>query len=197
VVGAVLLVFNPLSVRALSDLLGVSGISTTLRSLHSLLLIPTSKDAPIQVFHKSFPDFLMDQRRCTNHQFFVDSPVHHTEIFISCLNLMRERLKKNICGLDDHSILGEVKDLASCRKDTIGDALEYACCFWTKHLLRIPSNGQGIKEVQEAIDKFFTTSLPFWIEVLSLVGKLDIGIYALNDIQQWYTSVSHIWNICS
>jgi len=62
VVGAVLLVFNPLSVLALSDLLRVPGISTALRSLHSVLLVPTSKDAAVHIFHKSFPDFLMDPR---------------------------------------------------------------------------------------------------------------------------------------
>ena len=62
VVGAVVLVFNPLSVKALSDLLRVSGISTALRSLHSLLLVPTNKGAAVQIFHKSFPDFLMDSR---------------------------------------------------------------------------------------------------------------------------------------
>jgi len=62
VVGAVLLVFNPLLVKALSDLLKMSGISTTLHPLHSLLLVPTSKNGPIRIFHKSFPDFLMDKR---------------------------------------------------------------------------------------------------------------------------------------
>ena len=62
VVGTVLLVFNPLSVKALSDLLGEFDVSTTLRSLHSLLLIPPSEDAPIHIFHKSFPDFLMDPK---------------------------------------------------------------------------------------------------------------------------------------
>jgi len=192
VVGAVLLVLNPLSVTVLSDLLRVSGISTTLRSLHSVLLVPANKVAPVRIFHKSFHDFLTDQRRCTDHQFFVDPPVHHTEILLSCFNLMSQRLKRNICGLGDHTILSEVGYLASCRKDHIGDALEYACCFWTKHLVSIPGSSPGVKEVQEAIDKFFTTYLLFWIEVLSLVGKLDIGVHALNDIQQWYILVSYI-----
>ena len=62
VVGVVLLVFNPLLIKVLSDLLRVSGISTVLRSLHSLLLVPESKDTPVRIFHKSFPDFLTDQR---------------------------------------------------------------------------------------------------------------------------------------
>ena len=194
VVGAVLLAFNPLSVNALSDLLGVSGISTTLRSLHSLLLVPTSEVAPIRIFHKSFPDFLTDPRRCMDHQFFVHPPIHHAEILLSCLKLMRERLKRDVCVLGDYVILSEVEDLADCRKDHIGDALEYACCFWTKHLLRTPSSGHSIREVQEAIDQFFTTCLLFWIEVLGLMEKLDIGVHALNDIQQWYTLVSCVWS---
>jgi len=196
VVGAVVLVFNPLSVRALSDLLRVSGTPTTLRSLHSLLLVPASKDAGVRVFHKSFPDFLMDPRRCTDHQFLIDPPIHHRKILLSCLSLMRERLKRNICKLDDYTMLSEVKDLPDRQKDHIGDALEYACCFWTKHLLGIPRSGSGVKEVQEAIDEFFPTCLLFWIEVLTLVGKLDIGVHALNDIQQWYTLVSYMWRNC-
>ena len=197
VVGSVLLVFNPLSVKALSELLKVSGISTTLRSLHSILLVPTSKVAPVHIFHKSFPDFLMDPSRCTNQQFFIDPPVHHRDILISCLKLMEEKLRRNICRLDDHAILSQVEDLPGHQKEHIGDALEYACCFWTKHLLGVSVSGPGVEEVQEAIDKFFTTCLLFWIEVLSLVGKLHIGVYALNDIQQWYTLVSCAWSICS
>ena len=190
VVGTVLLVFNPLSLRALSDLLRVPGISTTLRSLHSLLLVPTSKDVPIQIFHKSFSDFLTDPGRCKDQRFFIDPSICHREIVLSCLNVMMDGLKKNICGLNDHTVLSEVEDLSTRRRTHIGDALEYACQFWTTHLASIPGSGPEAKEVQEAIDKFFTTHLLFWIEVLSLMGKLDVGVYALNNIQQWYMSVS-------
>jgi len=190
VVGAVLLMFNPLSAKALSDLLGVLNASTTLRSLHSLLLVPTSEAGPVCIFHKSFHDFLMDPRRCTDHQFFIDPPIHHTKILLSCLKLMKERLQRNICRLDAYAIPNEVEDLADRKKDYIGDALEYACCFWTKHLLRVSTSDTGVGEVEEAINKFFTTYLLFWIEVLSLVGKLDTGVHALNDIQQWYSLVS-------
>jgi len=194
VIGAVVLVLNPLSAKALSDLLGVPYISAILRSLHSLLLVPPGQDAVVHIFHKSFPDFLIDQRRCTDHRFFVDPSIYHTEILLSCLRLMGENLKKNICGLDDYAALSEVKDLSDCKKDHIGDALEYACCFWTKHLLGILDGSPGVEEVQEAIDKFFPTCLLFWMEALILMGKLAIGVHALNDVQQWYTSVSYMWS---
>ena len=190
VVGAVLLVFNPLSVEALSDLLRVSDISTTLRSLHSLLLVPTSTVAPICVFHKSFPDFLTDQGRCTDHRFFVDPQIHHRDILLSCFNVMSSRLERNICKLDDHVPLTKVEDLPTRRTTYIGDTLKYACRFWTDHLVRIPGHGPGIHEVQKAIDKFFKKYLLYWIEVLSLVGTLNVGVHALNDIQRWYLLVS-------
>ena len=190
VVGAVLLVVNPLSVRTLSDLLRESNIPTTLHSLHSPLLIPDGPEDPIHAFHKSFPDFLTDSKRCKDERFFVDPLVHHAEILLSCLNLMRERLRKNICNLDDYTVLSEVKDLSTQRKDNVGDALEYACQFWTKHLLEIPGSSPYREEVQRAIDQFFTTHLLHWIEVLTLMGNLSVGVYAINDVEKWYTSVS-------
>jgi hypothetical protein len=192
VVGTILLIFNPLPIKSLSELLGHHplDIRSTIRPLHSLLLIPDSTEEPILTFHKSFPDFLTDPERCKDKQFFVDPKVHHTEIFFLCLNLMKTRLKRNICNLDDYAILSEVEDLSTCRKDHIGEALEYACHFWTEHLLEIPSSGSHIEEVQQAIDKFFTTCLPYWIEVLALTGKLGVGVYALNDVEQWCASVS-------
>ena len=56
-VGAVLLAFNPLSMRSLSDLLDDSNapphIYTTLASLNSLLLVPDGIEDSIHVFHKS------------------------------------------------------------------------------------------------------------------------------------------------
>ena len=193
VVGAVLLVFNPLSMKSLSDLLTnftLSKISTALHSFHSLLLIPDSIEDPIRTFHKSFPDFLTNPKRCKDKRFFVDPPIHHTELLFSCLNLMKKRLKRNICNLDNYAVLSRVEDLSTHRKSHIGDALGYACCFWTRHLVKTPNSGHDAEEVQKAINEFFTTYLLFWIEVLAIMGNLDTGVYAINDIQQWYISVS-------
>ena len=190
VLGMVLLVFNPLPMKVLSTLFKISNISAALRSLHSVLLLPSNKDDPIQAFHKSFPDFLMDPKRCQDTQFFVDPPVHHTEILLLCLNLMEEKLKKNICNLDNYTNLGDINDLSARRKEHIGEALEYACQFWTKHLMKSSRNGPDIKKVQKVIDRFFITHLLFWIEVLIMMGNLDVSVHSISNIQQWYTLVS-------
>ena len=196
VVGTVLLVFRPLSRKGLSGLdrrcRTQSHISTTLHHLHSLLHVPEDEDAPVHFFHKSFPDFLTDRRRCKDERFFIDPSVHHENILFSCLELMKERLKRNVCDLDDYAILGKVDDLPARREKWIGSALEYACRFWTRHLAKTPSKGPHVKRVQEAVDEFFATRLLYWIEVLSTTGRLGGAIYAINDIRQWFISVSCI-----
>ena len=196
VVGTVVLVFNPLSVKALSGLLRMSNIPTTLHSLHSLLLIPDGPEDPVHIFHKSFPDFLTDHKRCKDNQFFIDPAIHHAEILLSCLKLMRERLKRNICNLDKYAVLSEVEDLSTRKKDNIGDALDYACHFWTKHLVEIPCSSPYVEEVQGEINQFFTIHLLHWIEVLVLTENLGIGVHAMNDIEQWYDLVSDVWVSC-
>jgi hypothetical protein len=204
VVGTVLLLFNPLSVIGLSELLkkshSSSGVPSIMRSLHSVLLVPTNKEDPIQMFHKSFPDFLTDPQRCEDERFFINPLVHHQEIMVLCLDLMKERLKRNICGLDDFVSLDKVKDLPACQRTHIGDALGYACQFWTRHLVEIPSSCQDVEEIHKAIDRFFSTQFLYWIEVLCLMRNLDIGVHAINDVHKWYTLVSCVlddhWSLC-
>ena len=195
VVGAVLLVFHPLSRKALSNLVRncetSSQISTTLRFLHSLLDVPDREDQPIRVFHKSFPDFLTEQTRCKDGRFFVNPSVHHKDILFSCLDLMKKCLKKNICNLDDYAVLSEVEDLPARREVCIGGSLEYACRFWTRHLANVPSDGPSSKRVKEVVEEFLTKRLLYWIEVLSIVGHLGVAVYAINNIREWYTSVSY------
>ena len=194
VVGAVVLAIHPLSRKTLSGLLRNCGtssdISVTLRFLHSLLNIPDNEDEPIRVFHKSLPDFLTNRTRCKDDRFFVDPAVHHEDILFSCLDLMKKRLRKNICELEDYAVLGEVKDLSDRRETHIGSSLEYACRFWARHLAGVPGSGPGAKRVQEAIEEFFDKRLLCWFEVLSIVGHLEAAMYGINYIRQWYISVS-------
>ena len=198
VVGAVVLIFQPLSINSLSDLFRNHGtpsrISSSLGTLYSVLLVPDSREKPVQILHKSFADFLTDPERCTDHHFFVDPSTCHKEILISCLSMMKEKLKRNICKLDDYIILSETEDLSTARRTYIGDALEYACCFWTNHLAKVTDISDGVTEVHKMIDDFFATGFLCWVEVLIFTRNLDIGVYALNDIEQWYMLVSHIYS---
>ena len=198
--GAVSVAFHPLSTKVLSDLITKyatpSQICTILRLLHSLLNVPDNEDDPIRVFHPSFIHFLSDRTRCKDERFFINTSVHHKNMLFSCIDLMKEQLKKEICDLEDYAVLSEVRDLSVRRKTCIGASLEYACRFWTRHLASLSGDGPHVERVREAIDEFFTTHLLCWIEVLSIVGCLEVAIHAINDMRQWYISVSHT-RMCS
>lgn len=187
--GAVLLTFSPLSVKMLSDLLRMPYISKTLHHLHSILIIPEDENSPVRVLYKSVSNLLTDSERCTS-RLFIHPPTHHRGLLLSCFSLM-EKLKRDICNLGDHINLSEVVDLSARRENYIGGALEYACCFWVNHLAKISASGTDVEEVQKGIEKFFTTRLLYWIEVLCLTGNLSTSIHALKTVQEWYTSVSH------
>ena len=42
---------------------------------------------------------------------------------------MKDRLRKNICDLDDYDVLSEVEDLSARRENCIGSSLEYHVGF--------------------------------------------------------------------
>ena len=100
------------------------------------------------------------------------------------------KLKRNICQLNNPIELTGVEDLQERRNTCIGDALKYACLFWASHLAKSATSNLGNDEVYRAVDEFFKDHFLFWVEVLSLTRNLNIGVYALNDIDQWYSMVS-------
>ena len=103
---------------------------------------------------------------------------------------MMQKLKKNICNLDDYAVLNDIKGLSGYKKDHIGDALEYACKFWARHLVEVPSNSPYVEKVQKAINDFFSMHVLHWIEVLVITRNLDVGVLAMNDVGNWCTQVS-------
>jgi hypothetical protein len=90
ILSAVVLALNPLSRDGLVQLLNIDSalISTTLRHLHSVILVPADGSKEIRVFHKSFPDFLQDPDRCPDPRFHIDSPTRHGDMALSCLDLV-------------------------------------------------------------------------------------------------------------
>ena len=64
--GAVILAANPISPSTIAAILGFDTTDVFLRlsSTHSLLILQEDTDSPVQPFHKSFPDFIMDPARC-------------------------------------------------------------------------------------------------------------------------------------
>ena len=183
VLGAVILAANPLSPSTIATLLGfdVGDVVPLLSSVHSLLIFQEDdRDHPVRPFHKSFPDFIADQVRCANPRFCINPLPQHAELLVCCLELMNQRLERNMCGLPDAVLNSEVDDLGERIEQHIDQALQYACRSWHKHLINtiLPQN-------HNILHNFLEKKFLFWLEVLSVLGTAREAVDAMGVARKW------------
>jgi hypothetical protein len=149
--------------------------------LGSLLSNVTSSDRtlPIVPLHTSFYDFLMNKE---SDMFYVDLDNAHHQLAHSCLGLMLDKLKFNICELESSYLANnDVPDIESRISKHIPPALSYACVFWDKHLEGLTFEHDLFTKLQPLFeDKFL-----FWLEVLSLKNIVGVALPALSSLVLW------------
>jgi len=85
----------------------------------------------------------------------------------------------------------DVKGLASRIKENISDALQYSSLYWSNHLCFTPDTGE--KRVWDMLRKFFEGQYPlFWVEVLSIMRMLGIGVPSLRALTSKLVKVSTV-----
>jgi hypothetical protein len=191
IVGPLLTVVKPLSIRSLASLRqfasdndadGEESISSIVSHLGSLLSNVTSSELPIIPLHASFRDFLIDGNRSGN--LYTDLNNAHYQLTISCLDLMLHEsgLKFNICHLETSYLANkDIPDLQSLVRMYIVPALSYACCFWVDHLKHISFDLRVMKKLQLLLKEKFL----FWLEVLNLVGSMRLAFPMLLSLKAW------------
>ena len=179
VIGAVVLAANPLSPATISTLLGLdpTSVSLQLSSVHSLLILQND-DYPVRSFHKSFPDFIVDPTRCTNERFHISPPIHHSELLLGCLEMMKT-LEKNMCKIPDTVTNSEVDNLWERTEKYINPGLRYACKSWHKHLVDLHTVPAHRSKITSILHWFLEEKFLFWLEVLSALGTVRDAVDAL------------------
>lgn len=181
IVGSIVSLFDPATRLTLASLIGISPatVSASLNTLHSVLLVPESDSEKIRTLHKSFPDYLTDPSRCEDQRFYINPGVHHAKVAIRCLELMKKRLKRNICDLPPYAMNDEVEDLESRRDLNIDEALEYACKYWGKHLeLAVETEEEDVVTLLELLKDFAEMRFLWWLEVMSVTKDVHGGYCA-------------------
>ena len=123
--------FDTLSAVALSRLFDVRDrvISVTPRPLHSILRVPDSLNSSVSLLHPSFRDFLLDKQRCREQHFWVDEKKAHEDLAESCLRLMLNSLRRDICELRAPGSLACAVGSSKIEQCLPRD-LQYACRYW-------------------------------------------------------------------
>ena len=193
VLGAVILAFNPLSREQIGKILDInpSLITITLRHLHSVLLVPSEDSKEIRIFHKSFPDFLQDRERCSDSKFFISSAVHHGDIALGCLELLK-KLKPNPCDLPDFAMNRDVVNLPELLEEVVGSATRYACGHWAMHIRASPTTNDYAIQLIPSAAEFLTNNAVPWIEVMSLENRLESVIHSIYNLLDWIGMVCQL-----
>ncbi|KAJ5648437.1 hypothetical protein N7490_004809 [Penicillium lividum] len=188
IVGAIIMLFEPLSVTALANILSMSEstIKDTLQSLFSVLSV-SEEDLPIRLLHLSFRDFLLDQERCINEDFWISQKAKHGELAYACLDVLSKTLKQDICCLGDFASLA-----ADVPRSKVNQYLPahvgYACRYWVDHLQRADADVEDVGQVHRFLKKQFL----YWLEALSLLGKISEGVRAIIVLSDHISSLPHL-----
>jgi NACHT domain len=152
-----------------------------LRCLGSLLSSVTSLDQtrPILPVHTSFRDFLISK---TSNVFYVDLADAHHQLTHSCLGLMLDGLKFNICRLESSYLANsDVPDLESRIAKYIPSALQHACIYWSDYLCRFAFDHEVLNKLRLLLE----TKFLFWLEVLSIKTSVGLASRALSSLLVW------------
>ncbi|KAG8708632.1 hypothetical protein FRC09_001120, partial [Ceratobasidium sp. 395] len=169
---------TPLSIPNLAQLLGEripdQILNRTLESLSSVLYVDQKQGNVVRVLHHSFMDYITDSSR--SKDLCVDLKRQNTILAECCLEVMNKDLKFNICGLETSHLLNtQVQNLDGRVQNTIRPHLSYSCLYWSSHV------ADGNIDALEAHLRQFLFQIPlvYWIEALSLLGKLGTAISSL------------------
>jgi hypothetical protein len=183
--GTIVILFSSLSAVCLARLLYIpkQDIDQTLHDLHSILEIPKNQDRPIRLHHPSFRDFLLDKQRCRDPHFWVDQTEAHKALANSCLRLMSDGLRRDICDLQAPGALASEVD-SSRVEQCLPTGLQYACRYWVQHLQR----SKALLYDDGQVHTFLREHLLHWLEALSLIGKTSDSVQMVTDLQSMVVS---------
>jgi hypothetical protein len=195
VVGSIVSAQQPLPVEVHAILLDIDhdDVRLMIASLSSLLI--STSDEPVRIFHPSFPDFIVNRRRCDNSRFVISLDEHHLRLALGCLALLNQHLRYNMAGLDDPDIANEdVEDLdgrlrrgichgSNRMSSSLPRALFYGAQYWFAHVLATSIMNS---ELLDALSQFCRDHLFHWLELLSLIQGLTYSIQPkLLAVIQW------------
>ena len=180
-VGAIVLVGEPLSAQSYSSLLGLSlrKIGESLRSLHSVLNVPKDKDVPIRMFHLSFRDFLVDDGHSAAGRFKINERQRQGQLAAQCLRRLSQEgiLKADLLSIGRPGVR-RAEISAEQVEGVIPRDVAYACSYWVFHVIE---SKQQIKDDGD-VHEFLTSHLLHWLEALSWLGRLSNAVAYISDL---------------
>jgi len=179
VTGTIILAKIPLRRQDIVQLLGVT--SVTLDHICQGLRSVLDTGDLLRFTHQSFVDFLMDSRG-RHSSFLLHKAIQSRALLLRSLWVMKKELGFNICKLETSYVVhDEIRDLKKRVDDIISMHLQYACRFWTDHIVECDFD----VEIAQEVEQFTTNQFLYWLEVMSLVRRVNRVTPGLRSVIAW------------
>ena len=168
ILGAVLCARIPMSCSAMDSFLALPRpCLQSISHLRCVLQGGETEDA-VRILHPSFHDYLSS--RCQVEVWSVNIEVHNTKLAVRCIDLLDKNLRENICGLTLPHLM---------QKESLPEAVSYACGFWIEHVCLMSDIGNGIAN---QIYRFLGRHLLHWIEAQAILMSHGDTIRSLQNL---------------
>ena len=189
VVGAVVGLEEPLSLRSIDNLVGLEegDAMAALVYLPSVIAVPESSDGIPRIYHPSFPDYITNPNRCKHSQLVIHPNTNHLHLLQRCFVTMASMLKRDLCNIASPStaLNSDVEGLEAKVKDHIPPWLRYAIIHWPTHLAEVTFKTD---DAMTRLETFCTKHLLHWIEACALLGSLSLVIPLIQKARDWAVS---------
>ena len=188
VMGAMIYAKQPLSDDVLVMLPGVKiGASDILRLIRKGLTSVIDSGSILHFHHKSFEDYLLSTsflQALPEHSAVQDQGHHERQLAVLCLKtLVSSKLHFNMYNLNSSTIKNV--DIKPTVKSTVLPVILYSSQFWVDHLVHILSDKPSDKKLMEVVKFVMFEKLLFWIEIMSLLGKVHEVSSILKKALSW------------
>ncbi|KAG2010520.1 vegetative incompatibility protein HET-E-1, variant 2 [Coprinopsis cinerea AmutBmut pab1-1] len=174
---------NPLSVAGYAGFLGLEQreVRSAFRQLHSVIRVPREDDQPITILHASFADYLTTDNPHRRREWAIDRSSANETAAQRCFTVMTKELRIGISGATT-SYKSNDEQPEQLR---FALHLAYACTAWGDHVLGAAGATRCLPdELQRLLDVFLATKSLYWLEVLSVVKRVDYAYDILPHISK-------------
>lgn len=185
VIGSIVSLLSPLSPSSLAALLDLkpTELQKNLKLFKSILDFSRSgnDDSPIRLLHPTFREFLINDKRCTDPEFWVDEELAQRALHSDCIKTMSKCLKEDMCGLKiPGTLIQEVEDAAIFK--AFPPELRYACTYWGRHLQLTDPKLELYKD--GPTHKFLRQSFLHLVESLALLEVYPQGMVLFRELKE-------------
>ena len=172
ILGVILCVRDPVSCSVIDALLALPQDTPSSVPVSRLkCVLDVNKTEQIRILHPSFHDYL--SKRCRGEPWSINLEHHNKQLALRCLDLLDQELRENICDMTLPYLN---------RKNTLPEAISYACKFWIEHICLV---SDVTDDIVNEVYNFLVKHLLHWMEAMAILNCHDRTIQLIDKLMKW------------